>query len=142
MKSVLRLLGLMMAACALSFGVFYLLNDDASLRRAAREGDALAWLRTEFHLDDAHFAAIKRLHEDYGKVCVGHCAAIMAARERSAPPAELAALEAQCVASMQTHFRQVAALMPKAESERYLALVLPRIADYDHAAAPTVQVRP
>jgi hypothetical protein len=142
MKNFLLTLGMMLAAAALSFGVFYALNDEPATRRAAREGDALAWLRAEFHLDDAQFAAVKKLHDDYNLVCADHCAEIMAARQRPAPPAELAALEAKCVESMEDHFRRVAALMPPPEGERYLATVLPRIADYDHAAAPTVQVHP
>ncbi len=142
MKNLLLTLGLVLAACALSFGVFYALNDEPALRRAAREGDALAWLRAEFHLNDAQFAAIKKLHADYSVVCAEHCAAIMAAQQRPAPPAEIAVLEARCMESMEDHFRRVAALMPADEGKRYLATVLPRVADYDHALAPTVQVHP
>ena len=142
MKNLVLTIGLILAACALSFGMFYALNDEPALRRAAREGDALAWLRAEFHLNDAQFTAIRKLHDDYNVVCAEHCADIMAAKQRPAPPAELAVLEAKCVESMQDHFRRVAALMPADEGKRYLATVLPRVADYDHAAAPTVQVRP
>lgn len=43
---------------------------------------------------------------------------------------------------MTVHFDRVAALLPPGEGARYLAMVLPRIADYDHNGAPTVQVRP
>src|SRR5437762_6473458 len=103
MKNLLITVGIALAACGAAFGVFYVLNDDPAMRRAAREGDAMAWLRTEFHLNDAQFAAIKKLHEDYGTVCAGHCAAIMEARKRSAPPAEIAALEKTCVESMTVH---------------------------------------
>ena len=85
MRNLLITAGVVMAACALAFGVFFALNDDAALRRAARENDAMAWLRAEFRLDEAQFAAIKKLHDDYGVVCGEHCAAIMDARERKAP---------------------------------------------------------
>jgi hypothetical protein len=139
MRNILVTLGIALAACAAAFGVFYALNDDPALRRAAREGDAMAWLRTEFRLNDEQFAAIKKLHEDYGAVCAGHCRAIMDARKRSAPPAEIAALEKTCVDAMTAHFRRVAGCMPPAEGERYLATVLPRVADYDHNAAPNLQ---
>jgi hypothetical protein len=142
MKNFLLTLGVVLAACAVSFGVFYAANGaSAEWRRATREGDALAWLRAEFKLDDAQFAAIKRLHEDYGRVCAAHCDAIMAAEKRGASAAERSALETACVASMTEHFRRVAALMPAGEGERYLATVLPRVADYDHRGSPTVQVR-
>jgi len=132
----------MLAVSAAAYGAFYFASEDAAMHTAAREGDAMGWLRTEFHLDDARYAAIKRLHDDYGVVCAEHCAAITEARHRAASPAEIAALEKTCVDAMTAHFRRVAALMPPAEGERYLATVLPRVAGYEHHGAPNVQVKP
>ena len=40
---------------------------------------------------------------------------------------------------MAAHFRKVAALLPPGEGERYLALVLPHVQDYDHHGAPNLQ---
>jgi hypothetical protein len=131
-----------LAAGAVSFGAFYLMNDDPAVRQAAHERDAMAWLRAEFHLTDAQFAAIKRLHEGYGTECARHCAMIASARRRQAPAVEVAALEQVCVDSMTAHFRRVAALMPPGEGARYLALVLPRVQGYAHAGAPNLQVQP
>jgi hypothetical protein len=142
MKNFWLTLLVVFVAGAASFGAFYWMNDEPEVRRAAREHDAMAWLRAEFHLDDAQFAAIQALHDSYGRECAQHCSAIMAARERNAPAAERAALEQICVDSMTTHFRRVAALMPRGEGERYLALVLPRVAGYAHQGAPTLQVNP
>lgn len=141
MKNRLIMLLVVLVAGALSFGVFYVMNDAPAVRQAAREGDAMAWLRAEFHLTDAQFAAIKKLHDDYGRQCAEHCHAIMDARQRHAPATEQAALEKICVNAMREHFQKVAALMPPGEGERYLAIVLPRIQDYGHQGAPTVQVR-
>lgn len=129
-------------AGAVSFGAFFALNDDPAVRRAARQGDAMTWLRVEFRLDDAQFAAIKRLHDDYGVICEQHCNAIMRARRQKAPKEDVAALEQVCIGSMTEHFRRVAALMPAGEGERYLAIVLPRVDGYSHEGAPTLQVRP
>lgn len=142
MKNFLLTLAVLLAAAVASFGVFYVMNDLPEVRRASREGDAMAWLQAEFQLDGAQFAAIKKLHDDYGAQCGEHCMAIMAAKRRHAPPAEVASLEKICVDSMTVHFRRVAALMPEGQGERYLAIVLPRVADYDHTGAPNVQVRP
>lgn len=142
MRNLLITLAVALAACAMAFGVFYVVNDVPALHRAVREQDAMAWLQVEFHLNDAQFAAIKKLHENYGTVCAEHCAAIMAARKRAAPPAEIAVLEETCVRAMTGHFHRVAALMTPGEGERYLAIVLPRVAVYDHAGAPNLQVRP
>lgn len=140
MKNFLLTIGLALAACAVAFGVFYALNDNPALRRAARENDAMAWLQAEFRLDAPRMAAIRKLHEDYGSVCTEHCARITNARKTAAPAAELARLEQACVDAMTTHFRQVAALMPPAEGERYLRTVLPRVSKYPHAGAPSVQM--
>ena len=143
MKNFLFTLGVVLAACALSFGVFSALNrEPPDMAQALRDGDAMRWLRAEFRLDDTQFTAIKQLHDDYRGVCADHCAAIMAAEKRAAPRTEVAVLEKTCVDAMTAHFRRVAALMPAGQGERYLAIVLPRIADYDHRAAPNVQVRP
>ena len=131
-----------MAACAVAFGVFYAVSGNRAMHAAAREGDAMAWLRAEFKLGDAQFAAIKQLHEGYTIVCGRPCATIMEARERKAPAAEIAALEKTCVDAMTAHFRQVAALMPPAEGQRYLATVLPRVAGYSHENAPNVRATP
>ena len=142
MKNLLLTLGSVAAACALSYGVFYAANrEPAELRQAWRGGDAMTWLRAEFRMNDGQFAAIKKLHDEYREVCAGHCAAIMAAEKRGAPRAEVATLEKICVDAMTAHFRRVAALMPPGQGERYLAVVLPRVADYDHRGAPNVQVR-
>lgn len=141
MKNFWLTLVAVVAAAAISFGVFFAMNDAPAVRRAAREGDAMMWLRAEFRLNDAQFAAIKQLHEDYSLVCTRHCAAIMAARRRHASPVEIAALEQTCVDAMTAHFRKVAALMPPGQGERYLAIVLPRVSHYRHEGAPTLQAK-
>ncbi len=142
MKNLLLTFGILAAVCGLSYGAFYVMSrEPAAVQKAVREGDAMAWLRTEFQLDLPHYAAIKKLHADYSDVCAGHCAAIQAAQKRTAPPAEIAALEKTCVAAMTEHFKRVAALMPPGQGERYLAIVLPRIADFDHRGAPNVRVK-
>jgi hypothetical protein len=130
------------ALAVLAFGVAYLASGDRALRVAARQGDALEWLRVEFALDAERFAAVRRLHEEFSIECSAHCAAIVAARERSAPAAEIVALEEHCVGAMTTHFRQVAARMEPAQGERYLALVLPRIRGHSHQGAPSVRLAP
>lgn len=142
MKNFLLTVVAALVVGAVTFGAFYALNDAPELRRAARENDAMAWLQAEFHLNDAQFAAIKKLHDDYGVVCGEHCAAIMDARARKAPPAEIAALEKTCVDAMTGHFRRVAAAMPAGEGERYLATVLPRVSGYAHTGAPNVRATP
>jgi hypothetical protein len=115
----------------------------------------MEWLRVDFQLTEAQFAAIQKLHDDYSAVCEEHCRAIQeATRERSAlktsGAADTAALAAAdrkveelrlvCESAIATHVRQCAAHMSPTAGERYLALVLPKIKDFDHEAAPDVQL--
>jgi hypothetical protein len=141
-RNIFITIGMLGLAGGLAFGAFFLLNGDRAIHAASREGDALAWLQAEFHLDAARFAAIKRLHDDYSIVCGEHCSAILAARERRAPAAEIAALENVCVEAMTAHFRRVASEMQPVEGVRYLATVLPRVAGFTHHGAPNLRMTP
>ncbi len=125
-----------------AYGTFYVGHDEPELRRAARAGDAMAWLRAEFRLSDGQAAAVKKLHDDFSVECGEHCGAIVDARERKAPAAEIARLEQVCVDAMTKHFERVAALMSAEQGARYLAIILPRVAGHDHAGAPNVRVKP
>ena len=154
MKNFLLTFLAVLAAGALAGGAFFRWHCDDALHRAAQERDAMKWLRTEFHLSDAQFAAIARLHEDYSVECADHCAAIggaraeLAAAEKSGQPAAtLAALrqnvaqrELACRAAIGAHLRKVAALMPPGEGAHYLQLLLPRVENYSHQGAPTVRL--
>jgi hypothetical protein len=121
---------------------FYFSQRDDELSRAARAQDAMAWLRSEYHLTAAQEAAITGLQNEYAVVCADHCAAILAARKRAAPAAEVTALEKTCTDAMRGHFNQVAALMSPAEGPRYLQEVLPRIDQYAHQNAPNTRGTP
>lgn len=152
MKNFLLTTILVLGMCAAAFGAFYATSSDRAARRALNNGDTLAWLRTEFHLNAAQFAEINRLHATFQDRCAEHCMAIIKARRalrEAATPAAIAAceanlqrLEASCVDEMLAHFRRVAALMPPGQGERYLAMILPRVGAYDHAGAPDLQAQP
>jgi hypothetical protein len=145
---------LVFAAVATGFLCFRLGNDPV-LHAAVRQGDPMEWLRADFHLDDAQFAAIKKLHEDYAPTCEEHCRLIQEATRTRATlrsggggdPAAVAAAEARlqelrtrCETAIARHVRQVAAEMSPAHGSRYLALVLPKISDFDHRAAPDLHL--
>ena len=154
MKNFLLTFLAVLAAGALAAAAFFRWHCDDALHAAARERDAMKWLRTEFHLSDAQFAAITRLHEDYSVECADHCAAIGGARaelagaEKSGQPAatlatlrrNVAERELACRTAIGVHLRKVAASMPPGEGERYLQLLLPRVENYRHQGAPTVRL--
>ena len=133
----------------------YRLNSEPALHAAAEKRDAMQWLRNDFHLTPDQFAAIRELHASYAGTCSEHCRLIQAATQvraalaatQAADPVAVAAAErkvqelrAVCESAITTHVRQVAALMAPADGQRYLALVLPKIADFDHTAVPDLRL--
>lgn len=149
------LIVLAVAAVAVGLACFRL-SSAPELHAAAAKGDAMAWLRADFQLNDRQFAEIKRLHDDYAPSCEEHCRLIQEAlRARDAlrartdtDPATVAAAErtlerlrVECETAIAAHVRKVAAVMAPEQGERYLALVLPKIADFDHQAAPDVALK-
>ena len=53
---------------------------------------------------------------------------------------KLQELRTACETAITAHVRQVAALMAPEQGRRYLALVLPRIAEFDHTAVPDLSL--
>jgi len=137
MKNFFLTLLLILAAGAVSCGTFYLVNEETQgWRESARERNSMAWLRSEFHLDKAQYAAIRDLYVQFLQERAGNTAAISAARVRRDSPGEVAGLEAACVRAMTSHFQKVALLMSPEEGQRYLDMVLPHVTDYDRRGQP------
>lgn len=126
MSPAVRYTLIALAAAVLAFGVTHF------ALRPSPDTDEIAWLRSEFNLTPDQVAAVEQLHADYHPVCMAHCAAITEAHEKSAPPAELARLEAVCRDATLAHLQRVAAVMTPAESARFLALVTPKVSGHPH----------
>lgn len=154
MKYLFGTLALVVLAAAVAGFVCFRMNSDPQLHAAAATSDAMLWLRSDFHLTDAQFAAIRQLHASYAGTCEEHCRMIQeATRARDALAAArgnaaalvaanrgLQDLRQNCETAIARHVRQVAALMPPEDGRRYLALVLPKIAAFDHRAAPDLRL--
>lgn len=153
MRHLLATLTLLAALAAVAGYVTFRLGREPAVQEALAKRDALAWLQADFKLTDAQFAKIRQLHDSYSVVCEDHCRAIQdAARARAKlqadaaiEPARLAAAKQReqelrqiCENAIAAHVKEVAAVMSPAEGARYLALVMPKIADFDHKAAPDV----
>jgi hypothetical protein len=146
-----------LAALALVAGLLcYRLSLSPELHAAVAKGDALSWLKTDFHLDERQFAEIQKLHAAYAPSCEEHCRLIQEATvardalkaRQGADPAAVAAAERtlqelrlNCETAIAAHVRQVAAVMSPDDGRRYLALVLPKIADFDHRMAPDLALQ-
>jgi hypothetical protein len=57
-----------------------------------------------------------------------------------AATSKIQGLRTICEGSIAAHVRKVAALMSPEDGRRYLALVLPKIANFDHTAAPDLRL--
>ena len=98
----------------------------------------LAWLKSEYHLSDAQFAEVVRLHDAYKPKCAEMCRRIdeqnarvqklLAATNTVTPEikqalAEAAQLRAECESAMMQHFYEVSQAMPSDQGKRYLVWV-------------------
>ena len=98
----------------------------------------LAWLKDEFHLNDADFKRITELHEAYMPHCAEMCRRIDAknaelkeslSKANTLTPEietklnEAAQLRAECQRSMLKHFFEVSHTMPPEQGRRYLEWV-------------------
>jgi len=154
MKHLLGTIALIALLGAASAFVGYRMNCNPAMHAAVAKGDTMEWLRTDFHLTDAQFAAIRRVHASYAGTCEEHCRMIQeATRARDALAAahgdkaaidaanrEIQRMRTACEGAIAAHVRRVAALMSPEEGRRYLALVLPKIASFDHTTAPDLRL--
>jgi hypothetical protein len=136
-------------------GIAYVWVREPLPASATGESDALLWLRREFKLSADTLARIEKMHADHQVVCEEHCRDIQDARralrrlrQTQASAEELAAAEARlaevnlvCTTSLEAHMRQIARVMGGEQGERYLSIVLPRVAQYDHAGAPALDFK-
>jgi hypothetical protein len=134
--ALILLVGLLVATAA--FSGFYYLGVAPYRAMLSQSQPELAWLKQEFHLSDAEFARIAKLHEAYLPQCAQRCRRIaeenrrleqLLARASSVTPeiqdvlAERAKTRADCEAEMLKHFLEVSRTMPPAEGRRYLEWV-------------------
>jgi hypothetical protein len=98
----------------------------------------LAWLKEEFHLNDAEFNRISHLHEQYLAGCAERCRRIdlknqqltrLLTTTNAVTPdierllSEAALLRAECQKTMLQHFYDVSRTMPPDQGKRYLSWV-------------------
>lgn len=120
----------------------------------AGEDASLLWLRTDFNLSAEKMAQITQMHEAYQGICDEHCRKIREARDElkklrttQADHCDLAAAETKvveldraCITSLEAHLREIAKVIGGDDGQRYLSIVLPRIAHFDHSGAPNLDL--
>jgi len=139
-RTGLIILAGLVVAVAAYLGSYY--AGTAHCRELARsQQPELAWLKSEFHLSDAEFDRICRLHESYLAGCAERCRLIdeknqhlkrLLAETNAVTPeiektlAEAAQLRAECQRKMLQEFYEISRTMPSEEGKRYLAWVQAR----------------
>ena len=134
-RSFFILVGALAVGAAVFGGSFWIARQ-CCVKQMAAPDDDLGWLQSEFHLNDAELARVRRLHEGYLPKCGEMCARIAAKRDElesaldqstNVTPAvaqalkEISELRAQCQAQMLQHFLEVSQAMPPEQGRRYLA---------------------
>ena len=118
--------------------------------------EAIEWVKQEFRLSPTQAARIAELHALHGERCAEHCLAIQRARrqlrqareqargadEIHAAEEHLAQVDQACRDSLSRHVHEIASVMADEEGRRYLSIVLPRIATFDHHASPDLRLSP
>jgi hypothetical protein len=154
-RNVFIALGLLVAIALIAGLLGYRAGCDPALHEAARQGDAMTWLKREFHLTDQQYAAIEKLHREYTGSCDEHCRMIQEAMKmrdalRAAQPVDAAAVTAadqrvrelstRCETLLLHHLEQVAALMSPEDGRRYLETMRPLVAKFNHSGAPDLDL--
>lgn len=141
MKRSVQFLFLVLIALALGAAAFAVCRYTITSTTTGRP--ELEWLRAEYHLNDAQFARIVALHENYQPVCDTLCAKIAAKNTeidqliRTSPngvtPAltqafrEEGELRSACRLSMLNHIYAVSREMDPPQGKRYLDMMATQI---------------
>src|SRR6266705_5990826 len=125
-RTWLVLLGGIAAGCVAYAGV-YLRTTSAQRSMEQSTRPELAWLKKEYHLDDAQFAQVVQLHDAYRPKCAEMCRRIddqnakvqqlLSATNTVTPEikqalAQAAQLRVECQSAMMQHFYEVSRAMP------------------------------
>ncbi len=129
------------AVAVLGYFAFYFVGTAQCRAIAHQQEPELAWLKKEFHLNDAEFARISQMHASYLSGCAERCRLIdeknqhlkqLLASTNTVTPdidqllSEAAQLRAECHKQMLQHFYEVSRTMPPEQGRRYLAWVQER----------------
>jgi len=129
------------AAALLGYFAFYFAGTAQSRAMSREQEPELAWLKKEFHLNDAEFARISEMHSSYLSGCAERCHRIdernqqlkqlLGATNTVTPEidkllSDAAKLRAECHKQMLQHFYEVSRTMPPEQGRRYLAWVQER----------------
>jgi hypothetical protein len=118
------------------------MTEAAAIHDGASLLPELAWLRSEFQLNEEQFDRVKVLHLTYKPTCEALCLKVTMARQKvktlvtagRVPSQELdaalqeqAAVHVECQKALLKHVHDTAALMSPAQAEQFLRAILPQV---------------
>jgi hypothetical protein len=139
--------GLLLALLAYGASYHFGTSTSSSCCLLNSKTPELAWLQKEFHLSDAEFARIQKLHETYQAGCAERCERIdfknaelskllaqtnVVTQKIENALQEAAQLRTACQKAMLDHFYAVSQTMPPEQGKRYLAWVTERTLGSEH----------
>ena len=144
MKRALLVLLMTLAVSLGGYFACYELATRHSKMMLAHPDCGMIWLRGEYHLSEAQFAKIARMHDDYRPTCARMCQRIAEANRKvkaliAANPAvtpetqaalqQWALLQNECRVAMLQHVYAVSAEMNPEDGRRYIQMATARIVE-------------
>lgn len=142
MKRVALVLLITLAVSVAGYFVFYEMATRPTRCMMAHQDCGMAWLRNEYHLTDAQFDKVMKMHDDYRPTCDRMCQRIAAANEKlnaliasshtvtpeiDAALKEWATLQNECRMAMLAHVYAVSAEMNPEDGQRYVKMATAQI---------------
>ena len=148
------LLGIALLAVGAGIASYKVTLPETCENCAEAPDSGLEWLRTEFSPSTEAFDRIRRLHAAHQVACAGHCEEIARLRGELAAlrasgadqqalarkQEELDAADIRCRTSIRSHVTAIAELLGPTQGPRYLSIVLPRLAQFDHHGPPDLEL--
>jgi len=142
MKRAVLFLILTALVSAVGYFACYEMATRSAKHCLAHPDGGMVWLRSEYHLSDAQFAKVTKMHEDYRPTCARMCQRIAVSNakvndliassatvtpETAAALKEWALLQNECRLAMLQHVYAVSAEMNPEDGRRYLKMATARI---------------
>lgn len=144
MKRLALILILTLAVALAGYGIAYEWATRPARAMLAHPDCGMVWLRSEYHLSEAQYARIAKMHDDYRPTCAKLCARIAAAREKldkliaanqavtpetEAALREWALVQSDCRTAMLRHVYAVSAEMKPEDGKRYIQMATSRLVE-------------
>jgi len=143
MKRVLLVLLITLCVSVAGYSIFYHLATRPAKCMLDQSNGGMVWLRQEYHLSDAQYSKIAKMHDDYRPTCDRMCQQVAVANKKvsdlirssstvtpeiEAALKDWARLQNECRLEMLQHVYAVSTEMNPEDGRRYVKMATDRIA--------------